>query len=45
VYYEIYEYECTIQCAGFDAARGDPLGGYDVTPAGLSRVIAIVLLP
>lgn len=28
--------------AGFDAARGDPLGGFDVTPAGYATLLSLL---
>ncbi|KAJ4808445.1 histone deacetylase [Rhynchospora pubera] len=31
--------DMTIISAGFDAARGDPLGGCDVTPAGYAQMV------
>ncbi|KAG9456774.1 hypothetical protein H6P81_001282 [Aristolochia fimbriata] len=33
-----YSPDLTIVSAGFDAARGDPLGGCDVTPAGYAEM-------
>ena len=30
--------DLVIVSAGFDAARGDPLGGCDVTPMGFARL-------
>jgi histone deacetylase 6 len=32
----------TIISAGFDAARGDPLGGCDVTPSGYAHMTALL---
>ena len=32
-----YQPELTLISAGFDAARGDPLGGCDITPQGTSN--------
>ena len=35
-----YEFcpELVFVSAGFDAARGDPLGGMDITPAGYANM-------
>lgn len=38
--------ELLVVAAGFDSARGDPLGGFDLTPAGYaSKLAKLVALP
>ena len=37
-----YDPELVIIACGFDAARGDPLGGCDVTPAGYAHMTAML---
>lgn len=36
-----FDPDLTIISAGFDAARGDPLGGCDVTPAGYAHMTSL----
>ncbi len=35
--------ELVLVSCGFDAAEGDPLGGYSVTPAGYSHMTHLLL--
>jgi histone deacetylase 6 len=37
-----FQPDFTIISAGFDAARGDPLGGCDVTPSGYAHMTALL---
>lgn len=37
-----FDPDLTIISAGFDAARGDPLGGCDVTPAGYAHMTSLL---
>ena len=37
-----FEPDITIVSAGFDAARGDPLGGCDVTPSGYAHMTSML---
>lgn len=37
--FRLYDPELIIVSAGFDSARGDPLGGCDLTPRGYARLL------
>ena len=39
--FRLYRPELIIVSAGFDSARGDPLGGCDLTPKGYARLLHI----
>ena len=41
--FQLYNPELVVVSAGFDSARGDPLGGCDLTPRGYARLLGKLL--